>query len=213
MFHSFLVLCFLLILFGYSKAENYAYVCTSVNDGVQEVELTHSIQPAPGKKIQIRLLSNVPTFAVCAAFQKDGQLVNNWRPQFLVVEPWEETKLPPLAFSWEWSRSEGPFQLHMLLLDPHSKEIDRLKKLISTIQNGSEDKQVQLLQARKLAQHFEQLSGGNSRLASDLKTEYARLGGVERGEESRGFAWRKFSKKIAFSSQQPGMLIYSWNPQ
>ena len=190
------------------ETKPYGRICLTIADNSGHEELFQSDTPTgAGKKIVVHVDANSKCFALVAAFnRKDSRLANNWMPQFVELPQWEEVPLPKAPAKWLWEKNEGPIEFYALFFAPDSKEAPEIKKLVDAMGNAASDRSMLQLQSNKLREMI-----GRSMIEKDrskylAKTESSELGGVLRGGT---FEWRKSAQSVNFTSDKPGVLIFS----
>lgn len=190
------------------KNKPYARVCLAVMNSAtgEEVALQATSTAGKGKRIVAHIDATAKCEVVVAAFnRKTGQLFNNWLPQFVQVAERNEVLLPKAPIAWDWGKEAGPFELHVLIFSPGSKESAELKNLVEAMQNAKAQK-IADLQANKLRELIGRVRV--DKLASDrgVKTDATEVGGVFRMVV--GFEWRDSARSVNFSADKPAALAF-----
>ena len=189
------------------EAKPYGRICLTIADNLGREELFQTDTTGAGKKIVVHVDANSKCFALVAAFnQKDGRLANNWMPQFVELPQWEEVPLPKASAKWLWEKDEEPIEFYALFFAPDSKEAPEIKKLVDAMGHAASDRSMLQLQSNKLREMISRSMVEKDRSKYLAKTESSELGGVLRGGT---FEWRKYAQSVNFTSDKPGVLIFS----
>lgn len=187
-----------------------AKVCLSVLDqtGASEVAFNPRLNPGPGKSIVTHAVANVPCVLLVVAFnQGDGQLANDWRPQFKeLAEEWEEVILPSDKAAWRWEVKTPPFDFYVLFLSAGSASAHEIKALVAAMQDLKEDKSVLRLQANKLHELISRAAGDSDPGKHRATATVTEIHGVTRGQKE--FPWRGYAAKVYFDDQNAGLLVF-----
>ena len=189
------------------EAKPYGRICLTIADNLGREELFQTDTTGAGKKIVVHVDANSKCFALVAAFnQKDGRLANNWMPQFVELPQWEEVPLPKASAKWLWEKDDEPIEFYALFFAPDSKEAPEIKKLVDAMGHAASDRSMLQLQSNKLREMISRSMVEKDRSKYLAKTESSELGGVLRGGT---FEWRKYAQSVNFTSDKPGVLIFS----
>jgi hypothetical protein len=190
------------------EAKPYGRICLTTADDPGREELFQTDTPTgAGKRIVVHVDANSKCFALVAAFnRKDSRLANNWMPQFVELPQWEEVPLPKAPAKWLWEKNEGPIEFYVLFFAPDSNEAAEIKKLVDAMGNAGSDRSMLQLQSNKLREMISRSMVEKDRSKYLAKTESSELGGVLRGGS---FEWRKYAQSVNFTSDKPGVLIFS----
>ena len=209
LFVSLLVATSSIVLGAVDEEKPHGRVCLSLYEpGPPEKEEAFQLSspPGSGKLVRAYVDASDKCAVLVAPMTKDGKLVNGWRPQLAEVpEEFEEILLPKAPVKWEWSAPSGPFDLYVLFLEPGSKQLDEVKKLVEAMQSSSVDNRVLALQAGKLKELIGRLATDKENKNQGPASE-PEVGGVFRGT---AFPWRQFAQSVNFSAEHPGLLILS----
>jgi hypothetical protein len=190
------------------EAKPYGRICLTIADNSGREEVFHAdAPPGAGKKIVVHVDANSKCFALVAVFnRKDGRLADNWMPQFVELPQWEEVPLPKAPAKWLWEKNQEPIEFYALFFAPDSKDAAEIKKLVDAMANTRPDPSMLKLQSNKLREMISRSMIEKDRSKYLAKTESSELGGVLRGGT---FEWRKYAQSVNFTSDKPGVLIFS----
>ena len=187
----------------------YGRVCFSVIEPgppEKEVPFRSSVSPAAGKKVKAYIDASHKCTVLLAALTKDGKLANGWRPQIsLVPEEFEEIELPKASVTWDWSSSNGPFDIYVVFLGPSSKAAEEATKLVGAMQTPGSDDRLLTMQSAKLRELIGRITNEKEKTNQAVVTE-PEIGGVFRGS---AFPWRELAQSINFDPERPGVLVLS----
>jgi hypothetical protein len=133
---------------------------------------------------------------------RDGKLVDDWRPQFAELPPWEEILLPEAPVVWKWSANSEPVDVYVLFLHPNSKDAREIKVLVTAMLNPNVERTLLDRQGVKLRELATRSGGEIARMVKPLR---AQIGGTYRGVT---FPWRKYASSANFSEARPSLLIF-----
>lgn len=197
------------VLIAADENKPYGRVCFSViESGPPEKEepFRASVAPGVGKKVKAYIDASHKCTVLLAAFTKDGKLANGWRPQIsLVPEEFEEIELPKASVTWDWSSSNGPFDIYVVFLGPGSKEAEEGTRLVGAMQAPRSDERLLAMQSAKLRELIGRITNEKEKTNQAVVTE-PEIGGVFRGS---AFPWRELARSINFDSERPGVLLLS----
>jgi hypothetical protein len=172
----------------------------------KEAAFVMSAPAGPGKTVRVYVDASDKCSVLVAPMTKDGKLVNGWRPQLSEVPAeFEEILLPKSPVKWDWSTASGPFDVYVLFLQPGSKEIEEVKKLVDAMQNAKADDRILAMQSAKLKELIGRLSTDKEK-PNQAPLNQPEVGGVFRGS---AFPWRQFAQGVYFSADHPGVLVLS----
>ncbi|MBV9106953.1 MAG: hypothetical protein JO313_13135 [Verrucomicrobia bacterium] len=191
----------------------YAKVCLAVldqNEG-SEVAFTPELEPGPGKSIVAHAVASAPCVLFVAAFyQGNGQLANDWRPQFKELnEEWDEVTLPGKKTTWRWEEKVEPLDFYILFLSPSSVFARELKDLAGAMQDANSTGGILKLQTNKLHELISGAAGDSDPSKHRATATVTEIHGVTRGQKE--FPWRSFASKVYFDDQNSGLLVFPTN--
>ena len=188
----------------------YGNVCLSVRDETvpKEVVFTPEVGPGPGKSIVAHAVASVPCILLIVALnQGDGQLAYGWRPQFAELdEAWEEVRLPEKNPVWRWEAQGEPFDFYVLFLSASSPLAQEIKRLVTAMQDPTEDQSVLKLQTNRLHELISRAAGDSDPSKHRATTTVTEVHGITRGPNE--FLWRSFASKVYFDDRNSGLLVF-----
>lgn len=192
------------------SSKPYARVCISVLDqnAASEVPFTPDQKPGPGKSIVAHAVANATCALLVVAFKEgDGQLPQDWRPQFKELdEEWEEVTIPEKKGAWRWEMKVEPFDFYVLFLSAGSAFAQQTKDLVAAMQDLKEEKGVLKLQTNKLHELISRAAGDSDPSKHRATATVTEIHGVTRGQNE--FLWRSFASKVSFDDRNSGLLVF-----
>ena len=195
-------------------AESYGRACLAVeefslktNEKITESAFsTQTSQPGPGKRLALYTEANVDALLFAVAFNdRDRKLANNWKPQLVEMNAWEERHLPAPPVTWDWKEGSEPFEIYVVFLKKTSEGSEELKTLVQALQNPAADPKLLNLQTQRLREMIQGWTANQDLTQFHAGAAPTAWGGTLRGA---GFPWRQMAEKAVFGTNGRSFLIY-----
>ena len=189
-----------------AATDRYARVCVSnVDADSKESPLTQDPSPAPGNKLVIHLDANTECAALIVPLAQNGsRLANGWKPQMVMLPPWDERTLPNSRTAWEWNKDSQPFELWVFFFRRDANSLPEIQKMVAAMQTPELDEKILTQQTRKLCEILSPRMTGKQPLIQEHKATVALVGGTVRGTE---FPWRDYAEKVPLNDALEGTLV------
>lgn len=199
-----------------STTERFARTCLVVQEvkpGETESQTTLfdlNSKPGPGRRLSLYLDSSIDSYALVALLnRKDQKLTDQWLPQLVKLQAWEESRLPEESVNWDWNKRGDDFEIHVIFMASGGKEFETLKTLIDAMQRSKKDGELLGLQTARLREIMDRMTSEKEIIPYKPAATPPAWGGTLRG---LAFHWRQNSQKIFLDERGRGSIIYPVSP-